>query len=354
MSELHREFERDGTAFVAWDDARVPRDFGDAEEEVRFAAEGASVVDMSALGILHVRGPDAADFLHRLTTNDFRSLEPGRGLDAAFVTGKGRILHHVLAFRLAHEILVVNRRPGLGALPELLDRFRFTEQVEFVDGSRDRSVLLVLGRRASAVVSAALGASPEHLPMHALPEAVGPEDAWVAPTFPIAGGGILVLVPTARALPAYRRLRECGARPTGRWAYDHLRIAEGHPEPGRELTEDHNPLEAGLRTGVRFDKGCYVGQEVLARVENYDRLTRRLVRLEILEGTARAGDDIRFEGRRAGTVTSVSPLAAGPGQPALGYAHREAAGAGTILEVDSPREDPTSFRVVGPAGFFPD
>src|SRR5690606_39681801 len=97
---------------------------------------------------------------------------------------------------------------------------------------------------------------------------------------------------------------DAGAVPLGEEAYDVLRVEAGLPASGTELTEDFTPLETGLAYTVSTSKGCYTGQEVLARQINYDKVSRQLVGLRLKE-PAPAGSAVRAEGRPAGTVTSV-------------------------------------------------
>jgi len=329
-----------------------------AKAEVACARASFGIHDACRLGILGVSGDDALDFLHRLTTNDFRSVEVGSGRDAVFVTAKGRILHHVLAYRTtSDELLVVNRGPGIAGIAAVLERFHFREKVEFTDRSADLAALLLVGPEARSAAERIFGIALGALGLHAHREIEGGGRGRVARTFPVAGGGYLLLVARAEAPALAERFVGLGAARLGAESWEHLRIAEGHPIPGAELTEEHNPLEANLRTAVHFAKGCYVGQEVIARLENYGKVSRCLARLAIGGDDVRASGDLLVDagGRTVGAVTSVSPLAEDGSRPALGYVRSDSAAPGTELVAIPPGGAPDRSAgrvgVVGPAGF---
>jgi folate-binding protein YgfZ len=121
--------------------------------------------------------------------------------------------------------------------------------------------------------------------------------------------------------------RETGGMPAGDAALEAQRILRGLGASGHELTEDHNPLEAGLRDAVSFTKGCYVGQEVVARLENYDKVVRSLAGIEFVPGEGPApGDALFIEGREIGRVTSaIAPAGLGRGVGLAFVKHREVA-----------------------------
>jgi folate-binding protein YgfZ len=142
--------------------------------------------------------------------------------------------------------------------------------------------------------------------------------------------------PSSLSKEVFSSLLSAGARPGTGGEFESLRIAAGIPRWGAELTEAVLPDEAGLRERgfISENKGCYVGQEIVARIKTYGHVNRKLVLLEIAGGVPRAGEEIFFEGERAGSITSVAP-AAGGGAVALAYVKRDRAAAGTALTVSS-------------------
>ena len=139
-----------------------------------------------------------------------------------------------------------------------------------------------------------------------------------------------LVLPVDAAAEAWAAAVNAGAVPVGHHALEHARIEAGVPAPGAELNDRVNPLEAGLAEFVSFTKGCYVGQEVIARLDTYDKVQRRLVRLDAPEGTA-PGESLTSGTRTAGWVTSVSGLPENGRSAALGYVRKAFIEPGTVL-----------------------
>jgi folate-binding protein YgfZ len=154
-----------------------------------------------------------------------------------------------------------------------------------------------------------------------------------------AAGGYSVVVGAPEAAGAWRRLepavRSVGGSPTGDAVVEACRILRGLPSAGHELTEDHNPLEAGLWDAVSFDKGCYVGQEVIARLRTYDKVARALVGLELPPGSdpPLPGTRLFLDGREVGELTSAAAVPGRRGPVGLGYVKRKELGPALELRV---------------------
>jgi aminomethyltransferase len=147
---------------------------------------------------------------------------------------------------------------------------------------------------------------------------------------PIAGDGYYLLIEPKNAAQLLTLLSISGFTPIDEETYDYLRIEAGRPRFGRELTLDYIPLEAGLWDDVSFSKGCYTGQEIIARMESRGKLAKRLVRLRPASPVA-AGAEIVANGRPVGTITSVADGPAGP--VALGYVKTAVLDEGLELKV---------------------
>jgi len=352
QSALAERWSTRGLRTVVRCGVELPRDHGDAEAERRALDEGAGIVDRTVNEVVSVRGSDARDFVHRLTTQEIRGAEEGTAIPAAFVTAKGRLMHVVDLWIDGDEIVIVGRAPGDGAIRSSLDRFHFAESLEIRDASDRFRALAVHGPAAKRVIEAALGVT--------IPEPAGVCGAEldgfacrVVRTSPVAGAGYQVLVPPAGVPRVFDRLVSEGAVPVGEDAFESRRIEDGLPAPPGEVGEKFNPHEVGLRGTIRLDKGCYVGQEVLARLETYDKVSRRLVRLEPMAGSdvtpttfveALAGAQLARDGRVVGEVTSVGEADRSGGFAALGVVKKDAAEAGTELEliataVEGPVDD---------------
>ncbi len=305
------------------------------------AAEAAcAVADRSDLGRLIATGPDLLGLLHRLSTGDVKDLRPGEGRQTVVTDAKGRIVERLFVHHLGDDGVLLVAGPG-GAprvLAHLL-KFTFAENTGLSDATAATFALTLLGPRWAAASRAA--GIPDLAPYASSTVTLAGIRVHAARTNGFDAEGVLVIGPRDRSRQVRAALLDAAASEGGGMieaeALEAWRILSGLPGPGHELTGDHNPLEAGLRDAVSFSKGCYVGQEVVARLNTYGKVARALVRLQ-LEPDAPVpspGAAILHGGRTIGAVTSaIRP----PGRPAavvLAYVKsREISPDVTVLAVD--------------------
>ena len=257
----------------------------DPAREASAALAGCVVADRSALGRIRMLGKDRQDLLHRLSTNEINALKPGEGSLTALLNTKGRILDLVHALVDEADLLIV-ASPGNGErVRAWLDTYIFREEVTLEDAGSS-GCLGLYGPRAAATLERVAGGSWEGLPLaHHRRAALAGMDLRITRTYPLAGSGYLLLGEGGRTAHVRDALVEAGAVPAGSEALERLRVAAGVPELGRELTEEYNPWEIDLDYAVSLTKGCYLGQEVVARLHTYQKVQRRLAGLEI-EGSS--------------------------------------------------------------------
>ncbi|NHC46853.1 CAF17-like 4Fe-4S cluster assembly/insertion protein YgfZ [Motilibacter aurantiacus] len=263
-------------------DERIAWHYGDPLAEQRRLEQGIGLVDLSDRGVVRVTGAARLGWLHDLTSQFLRDLPVGTPTELLVLDPNGRVETHANVVDDGTSTWMTVEPGAAGALAGYLLRMRFWTEVEVED------------------VTAAWAAAWE-------PVATPHErllTTWLPhPALPLRGRE--VLVPRAE-LAAYAQ----GAGPlAGRWAYDALRVAAGVPRPGVDTDERTIPHEAGwLTTAVHLDKGCYRGQETVARVHNLGRPPRRLVLLH-LDGSAETlpagGAQVEADGRPVGTVGTV-------------------------------------------------
>lgn len=243
-------------------------------------------------GYLRFEGQDARDFIQRQTTNDIRNLTAGQVQLTILTSGTARILD-VWRLMIDGDGIGAITLPGraAGITRYLRKRIFFMDKVTVTDAS------------AAIALFEIIGPDGAHLA-----QGWGDPAARLIP--PVAGIGLgwLLMVPAERADSTAERLAAAGVVPLSAGAYPVLRIEAGLPGPERELTDEHTPLETNLGAGISGAKGCYTGQEVIARQVNYDKITRRLAGLR-LDAPVEPGAVVMVEGRTAGDVTSavISP-----------------------------------------------
>jgi folate-binding protein YgfZ len=323
---------------------------GPAEGEYRAAHDAAVLADRPDVAALHVTGKDAIDLLHRLSTNDIQRIPEGGGLPTVFTTAKGRILALVTVHRAGEGLHLLLDAARAAAVRDWIDRYTFREEVRVEDRSASHATLLVAGPRSAGIVAGAFPAASEIARHGAAAVEVEGSPGLLVRTFPLAGDAWLLSLPAAAAPSGRARLLAAGGGrlvPASPDTVEALRIEAGLPAAGRELTEDHNPWEARLDDAISLSKGCYVGQEVIARLNTYKKVARLLVRLESGgEAPLPGGADVLAGDETIGAVTSSALL---PGRVAsLAYVRDEDAVAGKQVSVATPHGRVDAI-VAGPA-----
>jgi aminomethyltransferase len=265
----------------------------------RAAQEAALVVRHSAPGVLHLTGATTLDFLHRMSTNDLLDLPASGVRGTVLTTAIGRTVDVVLAFRRADDVLLLTSPGRPEAVRAWLGRYIFFNDDVALTGSPDAwSLWSVYGPHAQAEVARLAepqGASPTSFSQI--------EDALVWGTVEPRTGYRVLAGPrsTARAAALWDPSASSSAT---RLADEVLRIERGLPAYGAEFDEDVIPLEVGLWDLVSFKKGCYIGQEIIARMESRGRVARRLVGLR-LERLVEPPHDVVLGGEPIGRLTSA-------------------------------------------------
>ena len=304
------------------------------------AAERATALaDRSNLGRLMATGPDLLGLLHRLSTGDVQSLLPGEGRPTVLTSAKGRIVDRLSVHHFGAEgVLLVAGPEGAAGVLAHLARYTFAESTGLSDITASTFAFALFGPSWEA--SAAAAGIPMLSPYGASSCALAGVRVLVARTNGFDDQGLLVIGPRGSDEPVLAALSQAaasqGGAKVGPEALESWRILKGLPAHGHELTEDHNPLEAGLRDAISFTKGCYVGQEVVARLNTYAKVSRRLVRLELSPGVPvpELGAAVVLRGAVVGRVTSAIRPPGRAAPVALAYVKSREIGDATSVAVD--------------------
>ncbi len=303
------------------------------DAQYRQLREECGLLDRSARGKLLLRGAEAVEYLQGQLTNDIEALEPGEGCYAALLDRKGHMQADMRVLRLAEdEVWIDVEAETLAAVRRHLEMYKVGRQVEVEDATAERAILSLIGPR-----SAELASSPP-LPEHAS------EHVAIAGNECLAVGtslGIDLVAVTAEIEPLRTALVLAGAPEVGPEAVEILRIEAGTPRFGAEMDSGTMPAEAGIvERAVNFEKGCYIGQETVARLHYRGKPNRHLRGLR-LSGAAAPGTALRLDEKEVGRIGSsaVSPQ---HGPIALAILRREAE-PGADLSVG---EDGVTARVV--------
>jgi folate-binding protein YgfZ len=280
----------------------------DALPGLSAASQHAAYFSLPDSGFITIGGMDRHSFLQRQTTNDVRLLKPGRPLFTVLTSATARILDVFCLVDLGETIAAIPL-PGQSAASSrfLKSRIFFMDKVTVTDDSDQYTQILLWGPQTDSIL--------EHWGTAGLPlsgqagvfEIAGERCTLLEYRYPF-GSGYRLIVPAQAARSAEKWLTESGMKPMDAQTLEILRIEAGLSWPGHELISDYTPLEVGLLAAVAENKGCYTGQEVIARQVSYDKVTQGLCGL-YLEQPASQGDAVWIQERRVGTVTSgvISP-----------------------------------------------
>jgi hypothetical protein len=284
-------------------DEALAAHFGDPYAEQRALDQTVAVVARTNREHLVVSGPDRLTWLHSLTSQHLEGLPPGQATEALVLSPHGHVEHHLLVHDDG-ERTWLEVEPGTAeSLGRWLDSMRFLLRVEV--SRADRAVLTVAGPETSSVLART---GLPVLPADRVIEDTGTPGALVVRGRSWPDGAVDLVATGDLAAGWYGRLRDAGVRPAGVWAFEALRVLARQPRLGFETDHRTIPHEVGwLETAVHLDKGCYRGQETVARVHNLGRPPRRLVLLQLDGGDAPLpphGTEVTWEGARVGFVTT--------------------------------------------------
>lgn len=339
-SVLHATHQALGAHFVAGSQPAMPATYehpsgneaGALRAEYEAARAGAGLVDLAERGVLTVSGPLRQKFLHNLLSNDVHGRAAGQGCAAALMDVKGHVLALLRVLVEPDSVRLELNRSRLAEVEALLQHYRVAAPVRFA--RLPVTVLALLGASAEEVAARAGFAAPEaQAPEQHVTHTCEGQPVCVTRAGDLPAGLVLHVAPQ-QATTIWQRLVAAGARPVGRAALDALRIEHGLPWYDRDVQADNLLHETGLvSTCHSSTKGCYVGQEVIARLEARGGNVNKALRGLRLHARCADGAPVRVDGHDVGRVTSAA-LSPRLGPLALAYVHRNHFAAETLVEVD--------------------
>lgn len=323
---------RNGATFELINEIMVPASFGNDPLAIEAARQGVALADLSHWGLLKISDSDRLRFLHNQSTNNFQILKPGEGCDTVFVTSTARTLDLVTAYVTEDAVLVIMSPQRREEIIKWLDRYLFPmDRVILTDLYQKNIIFNLIGSESDRILTK-LGVPLPIGDTYASHQLLTVNDLEVRVA---VGNGLgltgYTLIAAARdGAKLWETLTEAGATPMGDRVWQELRITQGRPFPDCELTEDYNPLEAGLWKTISFTKGCYIGQETIARLNTYKGVKQRLWGIR-LQSPAQPGTIITVNDDKVGKLTSVTETDSGI--LGLAYIRTKAGGIGLKVKV---------------------
>jgi folate-binding protein YgfZ len=333
LAAFHKEFG----AVLAPDE--IPLHYGDQPAEYLAGLNTVVLMDRSHEGRLELSGKDRFEIIQRTSTNDVLHMGIGAARATIFTNPTGRILDRITLYNRGETALALTE-PGRGAAVQqyIQRQVFFNDDLRLKDLSTTTRMFSLHGPAASTVIR----------------ELTQTGDTTLQDSYPVGHEGLIFFAGQRKSLSGTHwalvvehkqaeavwklladRIAAQGGRLAGSLTYNTLRIRAGRPGVGRELTTDYIPLEAGLWDEVSFSKGCYTGQEIIARMESRNKLAKTLVTLR-LNAPVESPAELTVEGRASGTLTSSVTTPAGEH---LGIAYIKVGQAvpGQVVEAGSGR-----------------
>jgi folate-binding protein YgfZ len=329
MSEtaLHAHLAARGAVHADDRGVVLPQHFGDPEAEYRALVEGVAVVDLGFRTLVRAVGPDRATFLQGMLTNDVERLAPGAGCAALLLTIQGRVTADARVAALPAELLldvdVRARADFVAALEALL----VADDVELsaVDAT---ALLAVDGPDAAGLLGVA-----DLAPFAHVETSVSGVPVRAARASEVRGDGVILSAPAGQAAALWDALVAASARPCGMEALEGRRVEVGVPRIGLDMGAKTLALEVPVEDAISITKGCYLGQEVVARGTARGHVNRRLVALRLIGAAPVPGASLVVDGKEVGQLTTVARAFGAGTLAALGFVRREHWEPGTELTV---------------------
>lgn len=338
IREQHTALDAEWKQYGEWE---IVDHYGDPIGEHRAVRSSAGLIDLSHRGKLAVAGEDRAKFLQGMVTNDIQALTPGEGCHAALLTVKGKMLADLRCYTLGDRFLVDLDSDVLPTVMQTLDRFIIIEDVILHDATDDYALFGLHGPLSTETLSMVLpGVGLPDIEYATAGQEYAGATTVVARRSYTGEEGYDLYVPKEAAVAVWEALhtavQQQGGSPFGFRALNTLRMEAGILWYGLDMTEDTFPPEAHLdRTAISYTKGCYIGQETIARIKSRGHCNRFLMGLRLPgENVPDTESKILSGGREVGWITSAVNSPTLNQVIAMGYVRHEVIEAKEPVEVD--------------------
>ena len=339
-----------GAVFAETGGFFLPKHYGDPVREAKTVRDSVGIIDISSRGKLKLSGADHIKFLQGMLTNDVKEKLPGRGVYAAVLTPKGKMISDMRVFK-NEDSVYIDTEPGMGAsVAQLLRKFRLSYKAEVVDVTEDYCALHICGPGCGEFVTKHLGINTEQMNEY---DHLSRGEATVMKLNRTGETGFDVLFDNRRAEEIWNLLLESSptAELSGQEALEILRIEAGIPVYGKDMDISTIPIEAGIWNALDFEKGCYVGQEVIARIKWRGRVNWHLAYfVSEKDDCALPREMLWVEEKKVGRITSSTYSPTLGKNIAIGYIRREFRDFQGEITVGAEKPDdktPNTVKVTG-------
>jgi glycine cleavage system T protein len=344
ISPLAEHHRKKNAEFAEEDGWLIALHFGDPVHEYRAVRSQVGLLDLCHHSHLRLTGPDRVSYLQGMVTNDVKALTPGSGVYAALLDVNGKILADLRVFCTEDSFSVELLEPLKEKALAHLNRYLIADDVEISDLTGLYGMISLQGPKARPLLRDIVASEqiPPLMNSHGALQ-IADREARIVRSTHTGEEGFDLIIPIQDLTPVIESIEKAGKVFSLCWvgarAQEMLRVEAGIPRYGIDMDEDNLLLETGLDQAVSFEKGCYLGQEVVERIHSRGHVNRKLAGM-VLEGKTAAsrGDKITSGEKEIGRVTSsiFSPHSKSP--IALGYVHRDYLQPGTRVFIERDGE----------------
>lgn len=343
VSSLRDLQQAEGAILVAQGENWLPLHYGDPHQEYLALRQETGLLDLSHWGKITVTGPDRKNYLHGLVTNEVKKLSRGQGNYSLFLSPQGKIQADLWVFDRGEDLLLITYADLRTPLLESLEKYLIMDDAEIRDESGAYVLLSLQGPQAGECLARVVGRDALPVEEYGLAAFDTPGGTgYLARVSHTGETGFDCLLPPGRGVEMWTRLLEAGARPAGLHALDTLRVEAGIPRCGKDLDDRVIPQEAGLRRALSFTKGCYVGQEVVARLHFRGHVNREWTGFVLkTEDLPQETVKLWHGGKEVGAITSACYSYTRGEIIGLGFLRCKLRGKGTVVTaMETGREYP--------------
>lgn len=316
-----------------------PVHFGKVSDEFAALRSTCGVYELPDRVKIRLTGGDRVRWLNGMVTNNIRDLALNRGVYSFLLNPQGHILGDLVAFQRGEVLLVETDRPQLEKILAIFDHYIIMDDVEVAEVSESQATVGLTGPNSKSVLAAAGMATLPNGPLEIA------DQTWKDISVSVVRGdheafpSFEIWIAPEHVAQLREAMQSAGATLVGRDALELYRIAIGIPLYGKDIRERDLPQETEQARALNFNKGCYVGQEIVERIRSRGNVHRKFTGLRIEATPPAIGTKIQSQGRDVGEITStaVIPGPAGDQAVALGYVRRELSAPGKELETDGTR-----------------
>jgi len=281
------------------------------EMEYQIAHSGVALADRSLSGRISASGKDSLDLLHRLSTNELSNLQCGTGTTTVLTSNKGRIIDWLVVENLNNQIIILTGIRNQKKIIDHINFYTFGEDASLLDITAKTKMLGLMGPDSISIIQQLPNKDISKMDLNDCQSAtLSGVETKVLRTDPVGIQGYDLIMSKDEAPIITKAMIDAGREHNfttiSASTLDFIRIENGIPLYDKELTENHNPLEANLQASISDNKGCYIGQEVIARINTYQKLQRRLVQIHFdTKDLPLPGSKLIYRGKNIGYITSI-------------------------------------------------